>query len=132
MSLALDLLAWALIVLGSVFCVIGGLGIVRFPDFYTRVHAAGVTDSLGATLVLFGCMAEAGLSQVTLKLMLVLFFLLVTSPTATHALVKAAYAGGLKLEIPRPATVRDPDDAAAGPEVGVSLQPWLRFEDDHD
>ena len=132
MSLALDLLAWALIVVGSLFSIVGGLGIVRFPDFYTRVHAAGVTDSLGATLVLFGCMVEAGFTQITLKLMLVLFFLLVTSPTATHALVKAAFAGGLGLDIPGPDRVRDPDDTAAGPEVGVSLQPGLRFEDDHD
>lgn len=132
MSLAFDLLAWALLVLGSLFCVIGGIGIVRFPDFYTRVHGAGITDSLGATLMLFGCMVEAGLSQVTLKLLLVLVFLLVTSPTSTHALVKAAYASGLALDIPRPDAVRDPDDADAGPEVGVSLAPGLRFEDDHD
>lgn len=132
MSLAFQLLAWALIVAGSLFCVIGGLGIVRFPDFYTRVHGAGVTDSLGATLMLGGCMVEAGFSQVTLKLLLVLLFLFVTSPTATHALVKAAYAGGLRLDIPRPETVRDPDEPDAGPEVGVSLAPGLRFEDDHD
>jgi multicomponent Na+:H+ antiporter subunit G len=131
-SLALDLLAWGLIVLGCVFCLVGGLGILRFPDFYTRIHAAGVTDSLGATLVLAGCMVEAGLTQITLKLVLVLFFLLITSPTTTHALVKAAYAGGLALDIPRPGTVRDPDDRDAGPEVGVSLRPGLRFEDDHD
>ncbi|HVS64703.1 MAG TPA: monovalent cation/H(+) antiporter subunit G [Thermoanaerobaculia bacterium] len=132
MSLVLELLAWTLIVLGSLFCIVGGLGIVRFPDFYTRVHGAGVTDSLGATLVLSGCILEAGFGQITFKLLLVLFALLITSPTATHALVKAAYAGGLKLDIPRPETVRDPDDASAGPEVGVSLRPGLRFEDDHD
>jgi hypothetical protein len=69
---------------------------------------------------------------VALKLILVLLVLLVTSPTATHALVKAAYAGGLAVEIVRPGEARDPDDQSAGPEVGVSLARDVRVEDDHD
>ena len=100
----IDGISWGLLAAGSLFCVIGGVGIVRFPDFYSRMHAAGVTDTLGAGLVLLGLMFQAGLSQVTIKLVVVLFFLLLTSPTAAHALVKAAYAQGVRFE---------PDEEAA-------------------
>ena len=65
------------------------------PDFYTRSHAASVTDTLGATLILLGLGLHAGLSLISVKLVFVLFLLYVTSPTATHALVKAAYSRGL-------------------------------------
>ena len=60
---------------GSVFILIGALGLVRLPDFYTRMHAAGVTDTLGAELLLLGMMLQAGLSLVTLKLVLISLFL---------------------------------------------------------
>lgn len=98
MSLAVDIASWVLLVTGSVFCLIGGVGLLRLPDFYSRMHAAGVTDTLGAGLVLAGLMLQGGLSNVTIKLVLVLVFLLLTSPTAAHALVKAAYAAGVKFE----------------------------------
>jgi len=71
-------------------------GVIRLPDFYTRLHAAGMTDTLGAELILFGLIVQSGFSQMTLKLLLVAFFLFVTSPTATHAVANAAYKNGLK------------------------------------
>jgi multicomponent Na+:H+ antiporter subunit G len=80
---------------GSLFCIIGGIGIVRMPDFYSRGHAAGITDTLGAGLILIGLMFLGGFSLISVKLLLILVFLFITGPTATHALVKAAYAGGL-------------------------------------
>ena len=92
----LELLSWALLVSGSVFCVIGGVGLLRMPDFYTRTHAASVTDTLGAGLLLAGLMLQAGTSLVTVMLLLVLAFLLVTSPTSAHALAKAAAATGVR------------------------------------
>ena len=70
---------------GSIFILIGALGLVRLPDFYTRMHAAGVTDTLGAELLLLGMMLQAGLSLVTLKLVLISLFIFFTSPTSTHA-----------------------------------------------
>lgn len=95
MSLALDILSWMCIVAGGVFCVIGAFGLVRMPDFYTRVHAASITDTVGAGLLLLGMGLQAGLSLVTVKLAMIGLLLLFANPTATHALVKAALARGL-------------------------------------
>ena len=82
---------------GSVFILIGALGLVRLPDFYTRMHAAGVTDTLGAELLLLGMMLQAGFSLVTLKLVLISLFIFFTSPTSTHAVANAARVMGLRL-----------------------------------
>jgi len=91
-----DILVWAFLVAGSFFLLVGGIGVLRLPDFFTRMHAAGVTDTLGAVLVLVGLMIESGVSLVTGKLILILFFLLFTSPTASHATAHAALISGLK------------------------------------
>ena len=90
-----DILSWLLIVPGAAFCVIGALGLVRLPEFYSRMHGAGITDTLGASLVLLGLMLEPAHWNVTVKLAAILFFLLVTSPTAAHALIHAAHSDGL-------------------------------------
>ncbi len=95
MEVVRDIAIWFCLVAGSVFCVIGGIGIVRMPDFYTRSHAASITDTLGATLILLGLGLHSGLNLISVKLLFVFFLLYVTSPTATHALVKAAYSKGL-------------------------------------
>lgn len=90
MSLLLDTGSWLLLLLGSFFCLSGAVGILRFPDFYTRMHAAGVTDTLGAALVLIGLMLQATDLIVLCKLIFVLLFAMLTGPTASHALAKAA------------------------------------------
>ena len=95
MEIAREIGIWFCLVVGSVFCVIGGIGVVRMPDFYTRTHAASITDTLGATLILLGLGIYAGFNLISVKLGIVLLFLYVTSPTAAHALVKAAYSRGL-------------------------------------
>ena len=89
-----EVLSWLFIVPGAVFCVIGGIGLLRLPEFYARMHAAGVTDTLGAALVLIGLMLQPADWTVTVKLVVILFFLYVTSPTAAHALIHAAYTSG--------------------------------------
>ena len=96
MSAILDIASWAALVTGGVLILIGGLGMVRFPDLFTRMHAASVTDTGGAGLVLFGLMLQAGFTIVTVKLVLILWFLLFTGPVASHALAKAALHGGLE------------------------------------
>jgi len=90
MAVVVDVLVALLLVSGGAFVFVGGLGALRMPDLYTRVHAAGLTDSMGTMLILLGSALDAGLSLTTLKLLTVLFFLLVTSPTATYALANAA------------------------------------------
>ena len=99
MSGALDVVSWVCLVSGAALCVVGGIGIVRLPDLYTRAHGASVTDTMGAALILVGLLPQAGLSLVAAKLVMVLWFLLVTSPTASHALVHAAHAHGCDPEV---------------------------------
>lgn len=96
MSYIIDLISWIFLLAGS-FCVIAGaVGVMRFPDFFTRLHAAGVTDTAGATLILFGLMVQAGLTLITVKLIMIWVFLMLTSPTASHALAKAAISDGIQ------------------------------------
>ena len=95
MAVVVDIASWVLLVLGGGFCIVGGLGLLRLPDVYARMHAAGITDTLGAGLVIAGLMLQGGLSLVTVKLFLILVFLLYTSPTSTYARANAAYQRGL-------------------------------------
>ena len=114
MELLRDIASWALLVSGGGFCIIGGLGLLRLPDVYARMHAAGITDTLGAGLILAGLMIQGGLSLVTVKLILILVFLLFTSPTSTYALANAAYRQGLA---PRLGSAKSDhkDDASSKP-----------------
>jgi multicomponent Na+:H+ antiporter subunit G len=87
---------WAFLVAGSAFLLVGGIGLLRLPDFYSRIHPAGITDTMGAWLVLVGLMFASESWMVTVKLLMVLVFLFITSPLSGHALAKAAYLRGLK------------------------------------
>lgn len=90
-----EIAVWVCLIAGGAFSVIGGIGLVRMPDFYTRSHAASITDTLGAGLILLGLGLHSGLNLITVKLVFIFLFLYITSPTAAHALVKAAYSKGL-------------------------------------
>lgn len=96
MTIVLDVLSWLLLSFGGVFVFIGGLGALRLPDFYARMHAASLTDTMGTILILAGIMLQAGLSLATIKLAAILLFLLLTGPTASYALANAAVLSGLK------------------------------------
>ena len=96
MATIIDALSWVFLLTGSFLGVSGGIGILRFPDFFTRLHAAGVTDTLCAALILLGLMMQAGWGLVTVKLFFIILFLSLTSPVAAHALARAALHGGLK------------------------------------
>ena len=88
--------AIVVIISGVFFFLVGAIGIIRFPDFYTRMHAAGKCDTLGSLLMLFGLAIYNGLSLTSVKIMLIALFLFLTSPTATHSIARAA----LKHNIP--------------------------------
>jgi len=92
----IDLLSWVSLMAGCTFLIIGAIGLIRFPDFFTRLHASSVVDTLGFILIMMGLMLQAGLSLVTVKLILIVIFILLTSPTAAHALAKAALHGEVK------------------------------------
>ncbi len=97
MTLVLEYASWACLLLGTGFSLVGAIGLLRLPDFYTRVHAVGVTDTMGALLIFLGCGLQAGLSLISVKLVTAWAFIYLTGPAATHALAKAAYASGLKV-----------------------------------
>jgi multicomponent Na+:H+ antiporter subunit G len=97
----IDLASWLLIVAGSMFCLIGALGLLRMPDLFTRMHAASVIDTVGAALLLFGMILQAGLTLVSVKLIFIGLLLFFTSPTATHALARAARARGVEPVVAR-------------------------------
>ena len=82
--------AAVLVGLGAFFLFMGAIGLVRFPDFYARMHAAGKCDTLGVLLVLMGLAAHFGLSLASAKILLIAVFVFLTSPTATHAVARAA------------------------------------------
>lgn len=96
MTIAPDLLSWGCLLAGGFFCIVGGIGLIRMPDFYTRMHAASVTETLGAGLILLGLIIQAGVSLITAKLLIIALLIFLASPTATHALANAALIRGLK------------------------------------
>ena len=96
MTGCLDLASWALLLTGGFLGISGGVGLLRFPDFFTRLHAAGVTDTLCSLFILLGLMLQAGLTLVTVKLFFIMALLSVTGPTAAHVLARAALRAGLR------------------------------------
>ena len=93
MALVVDVLSWACIVAGLFFVLTGTLGVLRMPDVYCRLHAAGMTDTMGAGFLFVGMALQAGWSLLAVRLLLVYAFLLFTSPIGTHALARAALSG---------------------------------------
>lgn len=90
-----DIISGVLLALGVFFAFSGAVGLFRFPDFFTRVHAASVTDSVATVLIITGLLLQTSFDLNTAKLLFILLFLMITSPTASHALAKSARHGGL-------------------------------------
>ena len=94
MTLLVDAASWILIVAGSFFILTGAIGLIRFPDVFTRMHAASLIETLGAGFLFAGLMLQAGFSQATLKLLFILLLFFFTGPVITHALAQAALNHG--------------------------------------
>lgn len=107
MSLLLDIASWILLLIGCAFALTAAIGLLRLPDFFSRTHSAGMLDTLGAGLILLGIGLQAGWTLASFKLFAVLAFILITGPTAAHALARTARHLGI-----RPLTA---DDEEAGP-----------------
>lgn len=90
----IDILSGVLMSIGGVFCVIGAFGMLRMPDFFTRMHAASVIDTLGAGLIIVGLMLQSGFTLATAKLLILGLLIFFTSPTASHSLANAAMDRG--------------------------------------
>jgi len=109
-ALIADILSWVLIVIGAAGVLAGGIGVLRLPDVYTRMHAAGITDTLGANAILIGLMFQSGLSLVTVKLGLIMLFLFFTNPTSSFSLGHAALTSGIAPRLDHDLTAEtDPD-----------------------
>jgi multicomponent Na+:H+ antiporter subunit G len=106
MELVTTALSWVLLASGAFFIVASGIGVLRMPDVYTRLHAAGMKDTLGAALTLAGLSLHSGISLVTVKLLLIWLFLWFTSPVASHSTARAALKAGIQ-----PLLSRRPDPA---------------------
>ena len=98
-DLVLDIFSWVFLLLGGACVLIGGIGGLRLPNFYTRIHAASLTDTMCAVLIFVGMILQAGLTLAALKLFAIMIFLLLTGPTATYALANAALLSGVKPDI---------------------------------
>ena len=96
METVFDVVSWISIAGGLFFMLTGTVGILRMPDVFTRLHAAGMTDTMGAGFLLLGMGFQADAWHVVVRLGMVYIFLLVTSPISTHALARAAFAGGVE------------------------------------
>jgi len=93
-AVLIEILSWISIVGGAFFLFVGSLGMVRLQDFWARLHAASIIDSAGAGLLLFGMMLQTGLTLITVKLAIIVVFLFLTGPTASHAVANAAFVSG--------------------------------------
>ena len=94
MSFSAKWLSAILLLAGGILCITGGVGLLRMPDFFSRVHAAGVTETLAAPLLLVGLLLQMEWSLDTVKVIMILIFVLATNPTATQAMAKATLSGG--------------------------------------
>ncbi len=106
---AILILSWVFIVSGSAFVVIGAIGTLRFPDFWSRLHAASITDSAGTILLIAGMCLQAGATLITVKLLIIGAFLFITGPTSTHAIANAALVTGLRPTEGKGLTAAKPD-----------------------
>lgn len=96
MENVIDIVCIVLVSGGVFFLFMGALGMLRFPDFYTRMHAAGKCDTLGSLLIISGIAVYLGPTLSSIKVIAIAVFIFLTSPTATHAIAKAA----LKNKVP--------------------------------
>ena len=95
MGVAVTIVASTFLVLGFFFIFTGAVGILRFPDFYTRLHAMGKSDTIGIALMMLGLAVLEGVTLNSIKILFIILFVSFASPTATHALAKAALHGGM-------------------------------------
>ena len=96
LEIIVEAISWAFILSGSFFVIIGAVGMLRFPDFWSRLHAVSITDSAGVILLFAGMCMQAGFTLISVKLIIIGVFLFITGPTATHAVANAALVSGLR------------------------------------
>jgi len=109
-DLARPWLGGALCLFGAVLALVGSIGGLRFPDFYTRLHAASVTDTGAVMVMLVGMALLSPHGLILMKLLTIWIFLFLTGPTASHAIANAAHTAGLQPKIGSEATAIDEEE----------------------
>jgi len=99
LSLIKDILSWLFLIIGALFCLIGSLGMIRFPDLFTRLHAASLIDTVGIGFIFLGLMIQAGFTLITVKLLIILILMFFLSSLTTHAAARAALYAKLKPQL---------------------------------
>ncbi len=99
LSLIKDILSWLFLIIGALFCLIGSLGMIRFPDSFTRLHAASLIDTVGIGFIFLGLMIQAGFTLITVKLLIILILMFFLSSLTTHAAARAALYAKLKPQL---------------------------------
>ncbi|MDH3660961.1 MAG: monovalent cation/H(+) antiporter subunit G [Alphaproteobacteria bacterium] len=108
MAVLADIITFFLLVGGAVSMLIGSYGLLKLPDLFSRMHAAGMVDTLGLGLIMVGLIVQAGFSLVSFKLFLIVVFVFYTGPAVTHALAQAALNAGVKPVLQDNETAREP------------------------
>ena len=96
MAILADIVTAVCLIAGVISMLIGSYGLLKLPDLFARMHAAGMVDTLGLGLIVIGLIIQAGFSLVSFKLFLIIVFVLYTGPAVTHALAQAALNAGVK------------------------------------
>ena len=129
MEVLLDILSWIALALGGFFYAVGGIGLVRMPDVFTRMHAASVSETLGTGLLVLGMVLQAGFTLVAAKLLIIFFMLMIVAPVSSHALARAAlHAGRLPLLVNAKNWLVETDPVSLFPELGQRLRQPLTSE----
>ena len=100
LGLVLDVASWVLLVTGGFFVVVGGIGLLRMPDLFTRMHAGGVADTMGTGMILIGLLLQSDDWLVVVKILLILYFVIFANPTSTHAVARSALDNDIRPLLP--------------------------------
>jgi multicomponent Na+:H+ antiporter subunit G len=117
----LDIVASVFLVIGSGFALVGALGVLRFPDVYTRTHAASKAGTLGAGMCLVAVALSFGAIDVATRAIAGVVFFMLTAPVSAHLLARAAFMAGYPAHCQRNAYLEEVDRQAAA-EAAVSAQ----------
>ena len=91
MSMLVEVLSWLCILMGSFLLLTGSLGLIRLPDFWSRLHGASISDTGGVLFLILGMMLHVTTIWVFFKLLAIAIFIFISSPTASHAIANAAF-----------------------------------------
>ena len=94
-----EIISWFFVGIGSIFLLIGAIGLLRLGDIFARIHAAGLIDTMGLGFLILGMCIYSGFTLVTAKLIIIAIFMFFASPVSTHALSKAALDGNINPEV---------------------------------